>query len=432
MLRILKTALTRVTVLIILNSTGAMSDLEAQPSGYNYDEAKVPHYTLPDPLVRADGARVTTAEEWKSSRRGEVKHLFEEHVYGRQPGRPVGMEFEIMESSDMALGGKATRKQVRVHLLGKGGPQMDILMYLPNGVESAPVFVGYNFKGNHTVNADSAIKPPNSWVRSSTDGSVDNNRATDGGRGISSSRWPVEMILARGFGVATIYYGDIEPDHAEGWKSGIRSILKTDSNGKPLELGDWSAISAWAWGLSRALDYFETDSAVDADRIAVIGHSRLGKTSLWAGASDERFGVVISNDSGCGGAALNRRAFGETVKRINTSFPHWFCEKFKTYNDNEGALPIDQHELIALMAPRPIYVASATEDQWADPKGEFLSAKFAGKVYALFGKEGVGVDDQPAADTPVGKTIGYHLRTGKHDITAYDWTNYMNFAERNW
>ena len=410
----------------------SMDDLEAQPAGYNYDESKVPTFTLPDPLVDAAGNRVTSSEGWTGHRRAEVLGLFEDHMFGRQPGRPKEMEFELIESSDEALGGKAVRKQIRIHVLGKGGPAMDVLMYLPRNVAKAPLFVGYNFQGNHTVNADPAIRLAESWVRSRNDETVEDNRATEKGRGVASSRWPMELIVERGFGVATIYYGDIEPDHSEGWENGVRALIKTDASGKPLELEEWSAISAWAWGLSRVMDYLETDARVDAQRVAVIGHSRLGKTALWAGATDERFALVVSNNSGCGGAALSRRAFGETVTRINTSFPHWFCGKFKSYNDNENALPIDQHELVALMAPRPVYVASATEDRWADPKGEFLSAKLADEVYALFGKDGVGVEEQPAPDTPVGATIGYHLRQGGHDITAYDWTQYMNFAERNW
>lgn len=407
-----------------------VAELTKQRPEINYDEQKVPEYTLPDPLVMSGGTKVTSAQAWKTGRRPEVLELFKLHVYGRSPiDRPKDMTFKVFDLEQGALGGLATRKQVAVSFTGeKDGPGMDILIYLPNeSKKPVPTFVILNFGGNHTIHADPAIKLSNSWMRQGA--GIVNNQATEESRGKASSQFPVEEILKRGYGLATIYYGDIDPDFHDGFKNGVHPVFDKLSEGKRASHA-WGSIGAWAWGLSRAMDYFETDTEIDHKRVIVLGHSRLGKTALWAGAQDERFAIVISNNSGCGGAALSRRKFGETVERINKSFPHWFCENFKKYNGKEDDLPVDQHMLIALIAPRPVYVTSADEDLWADPKGEFLACKHADPVYRLLGVKGLEIDRMPGLDRPI-KTgmIGYHVRSGGHALTKYDWQQFMDFAD---
>ncbi len=391
-----------------------------------YHEEKIPDYTLPDPLVMTDGTKVTNAEMWRTKRRPEVLELFRKYVYGRAPvGRPKEMTFKTFDLDRRALDGLAVRKQVTVNFTGKeDGPSMDILIYLPGDAKGpVPTFVILNFGGNHTIHPDPAIRLSTRWMRS-------NRKATERSRGNSAKSYPVEKILARGYGLATIYYGDIDPDFHDDFKNGVHPAFDRLIDGKRAQ-DAWGSICAWAWGLGRAMDYFESDKQIDASRVAVLGHSRLGKTALWAGARDERFALVISNNSGCGGAALSLRRFGETVKRINSSFPHWFCNNFKKYNDAEDRLPVDQHMLVALMAPRPVYVASADKDLWADPRGEFLSCKNAEPVYKLLGLKGLEVKQMPALNEPIQKgRIGYHIRTGGHGLTEYDWLRYMDFADR--
>ncbi len=409
--------------------------VEAQQKTANYDEAKIAPYTLPDLLKTSDGKAVKAADEWTKLRRPEVLALFEQHVFGRTPAPATWgkVEFKVTQVKKDALGGKATRKFIHISLPEHPAWQgMDVMLYTPNGLgKPAPCFVGPSFGGNHAVSLEKDVPLSTRWMRPNKEKSIIDNRATEASRGNEASRWPLEMIIDQGFAVATYYYGDIEPDHADGWKEGLRAVLSKDGASTEWKDGQWGAIGAWAWGLSRIADYLETDADVNAKQLAVIGHSRLGKTSLWAGAQDTRFGVVISNNSGEGGAALMRRNIGETTAIITKAFPHWFTRTYTSYAGNESACPIDKHMLIALAAPRPVYIASAVEDTWADPKGEFLSGLHAEPAFALFGKKGYGVTAQPAIDSPVGDAIAYHIRTGKHDVTDYDWTQYLKFAKRH-
>jgi len=402
------------------------------------DESKVPHYTLPDPLVTTAGSPVRDAAAWRAQRRPELLELFAREVYGRTPsGRPAALRAEVTSVDRHALDGKATRKEITLWFTGKtDGPRMHLLIYQPNSLKSPPpVFLGLNFFGNHTVHADPAItlaQPHVVYDAARYRPADPQPQKKPPQRGAHTDKWQIEAVIARGYATATAWCNDLTPDRPDGLAApgSVSEMLGT--GGAETRTGDaWGAMGVWAWGLSRALDYIETDPELDAQRVAVHGFSRLGKAADWAAAQDERFAMLISNESGCGGAALSKRIYGETVGIINSKFPHWFAKNFRRYDDNEVALPVDQHELLALIAPRPLYVASAEGDQWSDPRGEFLSAHAAEPVYALFGKKGLGVTALPPLDTPVGETIRYHNRTGKHDMTAYDWAQYLDFADRH-
>ena len=403
----------------------------AQMPATNYDESQVPAYTLPDPLTTIAGKKVTDAETWTSERRPELLSLFESEVYGKAPGRPEGLHFEVLSEDRYTLGNMATRREIAVYFTESDAHFMTILLYIPNKrTDAVPVFLGLNFKGNHTICDDPLVTESVSRIKPREEGGSE-VRAKGFPRAAAASRWPVEMLIANGYGLATLYRGDIDPDYDDGFQNGVHPLFYREGQTKPAP-DEWGTIAAWAWGLSRAMDYLETDEDVDASRVAVIGHSRHGKTALWAAAVDPRFAMAVSNDSGCGGAALSRRCYGETVARINSLFPHWFCGNFKQYSGNEAALPVDQHELIALIAPRPVYIASAVEDRWADPKGEFLAGVHATPVYELFGLEGLSGTELPQTDAPVlSGHIGHHVRSGDHDITLYDWRQFVKFADKH-
>jgi hypothetical protein len=404
----------------------------AQQKNANYDESAIKPYTLPELLKTQSGKVIQSSADWTALRRPEILALFEDHVFGKTP-KPEAwgkVAFETLSVKQDALGGKAVRKLIRISL--PAHPQwkgIEMMLHLPKGAtKPVPCVVGTSFGGNEAVTPDTDIPLSSAWMRAGKDTGVVDNRSTEKTRGTEKERWQLELAMEKGVAVATYYYGDVEPDRNDGWKEGLRAVLSKDGPATEWKNGDWGAIGAWAWGLSRLADYLQTEPGVDGKKLVVIGHSRLGKTALWAGAQDLRFGAVISNNSGEGGAALMRRNFGETTAIITKAFPHWFTSTYSNYANNEAACPVDSHMLAALAAPRAIYIASADEDQWADPKGEFLAGLLAQPVFDLFGKKGYGVTEQPGTNAPVGETVRYHLRAGKHDVTRYDWEQYLPFA----
>jgi hypothetical protein len=386
-------------------------------------------YHLPQPLVAEDGTPITTPEAWMSLRRPETLSLFREHVFGKTPEAKLSLSFTVVDDEPEALGGTAVRRQVRIALASDPSAWgMDVLLYLPRGqVGRAPIFLGMNFGGNHTVNADPAIRLTESWIENKAEWSVTDNHASEAGRGARADRWPVSRIVERGYGLATVYYGDVDPDYDDP-SNGIQPFFYAPGQTAPLP-NEWGSIGAWAWGLSRALDYLVTDPGVDPARVAVMGHSRLGKTALWASAEDTRFALAIANNSGEIGAAIARRKQGETVEAITTVFPHWFAKNLAQYSKREEDMPVDMHQLVALTAPRPVYIASGVADAWADPRGEFEGGKYASVVYRLLGEDGLSADEWPAVDSPVLSRIGYHVRPGGHGVTPTDWERFMDFAD---
>jgi hypothetical protein len=365
------------------------------PPGYpkaQYDESKVPAYTLPNPLVLENGKRVKNTKTWIKKRRPELLELFATNVYGStMAGRPKEMTWEVTSPYAKALNGAATTKTVTLYFAGKkDGPKMDLRITLPTPAE----------------------KPVRIFL------AVGGDRYT-------------EPLVSHGYGLATFTPAAIQADSKDGYAKSIRAFY-AQPNQKAPQPDEWGAIGAWAWGLSRAMDYLETDPDIDPRKVSLMGFSRFGKTAMWAGAQDERFAIVFSGEAGCGGANLVRRQYGETVKLITTLYGFWFAENFKSYADRVNELPVDFHELIALIAPRPVYIATAQEDYWGDPRGSFLAAKAAEPVYKLFGKAGLGVNEMPPLETPIGDFIGYHNRKGGHGVTEYDWKQFTAFADRHY
>ena len=398
------------TIFALVLSSGALAvsgspawQAPAAAAGANDDESKVPAYTLPDPLVMADGRKVTDAKTWTEKRRPELLKLFETDVYGRTPvGRPGHMTWEVVSEDRNAREGTAIEKTITIYFPDEKSASsrmlMNVYMTLPKTGQRVPAFL--------VAGVGRSGQPP---------------------------RFN-EPVFDRGYGIV---YADIlavqpdQKDEAGGYASSIRKFYAPADQQEPGE-SEWGALGSWAWALSRAMDYLQSDKDLDVRRIYLNGVSRYGKAAMWAGAQDTRFATTFSGESGCGGAVVVRRQYGETVRAITGSFPYWFARKFRDYASDVNALPVDWHELVALHAPRPVYISTAEDDRWGDPRGSFLAAKGAGPVYALFGETGVGVDEMPPVSTPVGRSIGFHMRTGAHGQNDYDLEQFMSFADKHY
>jgi pimeloyl-ACP methyl ester carboxylesterase len=383
-------------------SKETVEKLTKSSPGFNYYEEKVPAYTLPDLLTASSGVKITNSKEWLSIRRPEILELFKTNVYGRVPDTPYKLEFKVISEDPKAINGTATFKQIDITISASGKSLViHLLLFLPNNVSKpVPVFLLICNRG------------------------LDNLDPT---RKVKSEFWPVEEAISRNYGIAAFYNADVDPDVDDNFKNGIHALL--DKGIRPDDA--WGSLAAWAWGASRCMDYLVTDKKVDKDKVALVGHSRGGKAALWAGANDQRFAMIVSNESGCGGAALSRRRLGETIARINTSFPHWFCANYKKYNNNEDLLPLDQHMLLALTAPHALYVDCASDDLWGDPRGSYLALYNSLPVFRFFDKTINLAESMPSLNVQViSGNVAFHIRDGEHNLKLKDWNFFMNFADK--
>lgn len=375
--------------------------LSKNQTDINYHEEKVPPYTLPELLISSKNEKIANSKEWERIRRPEILELFTTQVYGGIPNTPYQMEFKIIKEDPVVMNGAATLKLVDITITANTKSlTIHLGLFIPNKEKKpVPTFLLI------------CNRPPSVNI--------------DFTREKKSEFWPAEEIIARGYATAAFYNGDVDPDNYDEFKNGIHGLLDTNRNNE-----SWGTLAAWAWGASRCLDYLATDKAIAADKVAVIGHSRGGKTALWAGAVDKRFAMVCCNEAGCGGSSLARRKYGETIERINKAMPHWFCTNYKAYSNRENEMPFDMHMLMALIAPRALYVAAADEDLWADPKGQYLALYNSLSVFQLYNKRTRFPEFMPSINTPVrSKNVAYHVREGAHNLILKDWNFYMDQAD---
>lgn len=384
---------------------------------------------LPDPLILMDGTKVQSKEDWWNRRRPELLELFQHYMYGYFPKKPVAVTSKVLYENKNAFGGKGILREIEISYGPPGTPTTKLLLAIPSDrKEKVPVFVGLNFTGNHTFVDDPQIQLPKAWMYDRYPG-VEKNRATEKGRGTQKDVWDIEATLAEGFATATFYSGDVDPDIKES-RNGIQPHLEK-AGIAPTGPTAWGTVAAWSWGTMRAMDVLSADPLLDPRKIIVVGHSRLGKAALLTAAFDERVALVIPNQAGCGGTAPSRGTVGESVQRINTSFPHWFNGVYKEFNTQPAKLPFDQNCLVALCAPRPVLFTNAVEDTWANPDGQFEVLKAAQGAYKLLGAAGLASQEKPELGKLSDGNLGYFIRAGKHSMTPLDWTAYRAFAKKN-
>ena len=377
----------------------------------NYDEDMVSKYELPPLLVTAEGKPVTTKEEWRTIRRPQILALFSNILYGcvPQPQSPTKTEFEVTKTDSEFLSGKATRKDVRIQFENdRGKAEMIILVFVPNKAEKpVPALMLHTFDNTRSTNFQANPDEPTKL----------------------KNGWPLGDLLDRGYGLVAVYQGSLADHNEVEFSKGIAPLFYHDGQSFP-KANEWGVIAIIAWGGMRALDYLETDKDIDAKRVAIMGHSKCGKAALWTAAQDERFALAVSAQSGCAGADLWNRNFGETMEKMVTRFPYWLCRNAWNFSGREKDLPVDQHMLLALIAPRPVYVCSGEDDTWADPRGEYLGAYHAGPVYRLLGKTALDSEKSPHLGKAIIKSdVGYHVRKGGHSVEPYDWERIMEFLD---
>lgn len=393
----------------------------------NYTEAKTGAYTLPDPLTLANGGKVSDAATWYSKRRPEILQMIEENEYGKVPGRPEHMSFDVFDKGTPAFEGKALRKQVTIYFTAdKSKDYLDLLLYVPADAKGpVPVLLNMGWSGNNLAVDDPGVKVGRMW-----NPKTETRVPAEGGRRFGRPL-DVPAFMQHGLAVAIFNYSDVDPDSLDGFSQGIRAAYLKPGETQPAP-EEWGAIAAWGWGISRVIDYFETDPQIDAKRIAITGASRLGKTVLWEAARDQRVACVIASVSGEGGAALSRRNYGETVAHLTapTRYPYQFARNYAKWANRANEAPFDSHFIISLVAPRPILLQTGSTDKWSDPYGEFLAAKAATPVFHLLGKQGIEEYSMPPAGKPMLNTLGYLMHEGPHGVMPADWPVFFEFLEK--